>query len=169
MFSKRTDYTFTMEHFAQCLSDTYQWLAATSTSKCSPFLHSLVLNSGLILKAPQNPVITARSELRKVLFFAPSVCFLFVYEISWEPWNGFAPNSHGRRVWPLARNSLKVKVKGHRSRPPGTKNDIFRPFSATCVRFIFGKTSLASSFHMLLTTPTCSPSPLSYLHLNGAL
>jgi len=27
-------------------------------------------------------IITARSELRKVLFLAPSVCFVFVYEIS---------------------------------------------------------------------------------------
>jgi len=45
---------------------------------------------------------------------APSVCefFLFVYEISQEPLNGFAPNSHGRRVWSLAGTSLKVRVKG---------------------------------------------------------
>jgi len=60
-------------------------------------------------------VITARSELRKVLFLAlarQSVSFLFVYEISREPLNGFAPNSHGRRVWSLAWTSLKVKVKG---------------------------------------------------------
>jgi len=38
--------------------------------------------------------------------------FLFVYEISQEPLDGFAPNSHGRRVWFLAWTSLKVKVKG---------------------------------------------------------
>jgi len=63
---------------------------------------------GLILK-----LITARSEQRQVLFSAPSVCgFLFVYEISREPLNGFAPNSHGRRKFGfLARTSLKVKVK----------------------------------------------------------
>jgi len=30
-------------------------------------------------------------------FGAVSLCFLFVYEISLEPLNGFAPNSHGRR------------------------------------------------------------------------
>ena len=61
---------------------------------------------------------------------APSVSdvFVFVYEISREPLNRFAPNSHGRRVWPLARTSLKVKVKGKRSRSLGTKNGIFRPF-----------------------------------------
>ena len=61
-------------------------------------------------------VITARSELRSVVFGA--VCdFLFVY----EPLNGFAPNSHGRRVWSLARKSLNVRVKGQRLRSPGIK------------------------------------------------
>jgi len=39
-----------------------------------------------------------------------------------EPLNGFAQNSYGRRVWSLARTSLKVKVKGQE-----TKNVIFRP------------------------------------------
>ena len=47
----------------------------------------------------------------------------------------------------LARTSLKVKVKGQRSRSPGTKNYIFGP-SVACVQFMFGKTSLASSFCM---------------------
>jgi len=43
----------------------------------------------------------------------PSVCaFLFVYEISREPLNRFAPNSHGRRLWFLAWMTLKVNVKG---------------------------------------------------------
>jgi len=54
-------------------------------------------------------LIIARGELRKVLFLALSVTFLFVYKISCEPLNGFAPNSHGRRVWFLARTSLNVK------------------------------------------------------------
>jgi len=62
-------------------------------------------------------IITARSELWKVLFLAPSVCgfFLFVYEISREPLNGFAPNSPGRRVWSFARTNFNVsrsKIKG---------------------------------------------------------
>ena len=57
-------------------------------------------------------IITARSELRKVLFLALSFTFLFMYEISLEPLNRFTPNSHGRRVWSLARASLNVKVKG---------------------------------------------------------
>ena len=33
-------------------------------------------------------------------------------QISHESLNGFAPNSHGRRVWSLTRTSLNVKVKG---------------------------------------------------------
>ena len=36
------------------------------------------------------------------------VTVLFVYEISREPLNGFAPNSQGKRVWSLAGTSLKV-------------------------------------------------------------
>jgi len=71
--------------------------------------------------------ITTRSELQKVLFLAPSVCgFSFVYEISPEPLNGFAPNSHGRRVWSHAWTSLKVKVKGQGHQEQ--KNCIFLPF-----------------------------------------
>ena len=46
--------------------------------------------------------------------FCFSVCvFVCVCEISREPLNGFAPNSHGRGVWSLVRTSLKVKVKCH--------------------------------------------------------
>jgi len=70
---------------------------------------------------------TARSELRMVLVLALSVTFFFVYKISREPLNEFAPNSHGIHVWFLARTSLKLKVKSQRSRSPGTKNGIFRP------------------------------------------
>ena len=35
---------------------------------------------------------------------------------------------HTERVWSLAQTSLKVKVKGQRSRSPKTKNGILRPF-----------------------------------------
>ena len=55
-------------------------------------------------------VVTARSELRKVLFLGPSVCGFF-FEIYPEPLNGSVPNSHGRRVWSLAPTSFKVKSK----------------------------------------------------------
>jgi len=87
-------------------------------------------------------VFTTRSELRKVPFLALSVTFLFVHEISREPRNGFAPNSQGRRVWSLARTSLNVKVKGQGHQGQG---GIFRP----CVRFMFGKTSSATSFSII--------------------
>ena len=83
-----------------------------------------------------------------ILFIALYVTFLFVPQISREPLNGFAPNSHGRCVWSLARTSLDVKVKGQRSRSPETKRH-FSALSVACVRFTFGKTSLAGSlFHI---------------------
>jgi len=56
-------------------------------------------------------IFTAHSELRNVLFFLRRQSVFFVYEISLEPLSGFAPNSHRRRVWSLARTSLKFKVK----------------------------------------------------------
>ena len=42
-----------------------------------------------------------------------------------EPLNGFALNSHGRRVWSLARTSFKVKVIRQTSRSPGTRKAAF--------------------------------------------
>ena len=77
-------------------------------------------------------IFTVRSELRTVLFLALSVTFLFVYEISREPLNGFAPNSQGRRIWSLAWMSLNVKVKVQRSRSPGIKT-AFSALSVACV------------------------------------
>jgi len=78
------------------------------------------------------------SEVRKVLCLAPSICvFLFVYEISREPLNGFAPNSHGKRVGSLARTSLKFKVKGQRFRSRGTKTAFFGPFSGLCAVYVW--------------------------------
>ena len=75
-------------------------------------------------------VITARSELGKVLFLALSVAFLFVYEISPEPLNAFAPNSQGRHVLSLALANLNVKVKGqgHQEQKPV----FFGPFGGLC-------------------------------------
>jgi len=60
----------------------------------------------------------------------------------WELLNGFAPNSHGRRVWFLARMSLRVQVKGQ-----GHEGEkwYFSAYSAACMRIMFGKTSLAFS------------------------
>jgi len=73
---------------------------------------------------------------------------VFVYEISRETLNGFAPNSLGRRVWFLARTSLNVKIKGQRSRSPGTNNGIFGAFGGLRAAYVkmFSKTSLASSY-----------------------
>ena len=93
------------------------------------------------------------------VFFTLSVTFLFVHEISPEPLNGFAPNSQGRRIWLLARTSLNVKVKGQGHQ--GQKRRFSAPSSA-CVRFMFGKTSVASSFDFVLfkTVVTCAISSL---------
>jgi len=75
------------------------------------------------------------SEMQKVLFLAPSVCgFLFVYEIAWKLLNRFVPNSHRRCVW--------YRHKGQKM--------AFLPLSAACMRFMFGKTSLASSYFLFI-------------------
>jgi len=85
-------------------------------------------------------LVIARSELRKVLFLAPPVC-----EISREPLDGFASDSHGKRVWSLAQMSLKVKVKGQMSRSPVTKMAFVGSFGGLRACSLFCKTSLASS------------------------
>jgi len=59
---------------------------------------------------------------------------LFVYGISQEPLNGFAPNSQGRRVWSLARTSLNVKVKRKVTRD---KNGIFCPFGVLWAVYVW--------------------------------
>ena len=51
--------------------------------------------------------------------------FWFVYEISLEPLNGFAPDSHRRRLGPRAD---EFEGQGQRSRSPGTNNCIIWPF-----------------------------------------
>ena len=60
---------------------------------------------------------------------------LFVYEISPELLNGFAPNSHGRRLVPRSD-----EFEGHQDK----KTAFFGP--SRPVWFMFGITSLASSF-----------------------
>jgi len=80
---------------------------------------------------------------------ALSVTFLFVYEISRERLNGFATNSHRSRVLFLARTNLNVTVKGQDRQ--GQKRN-FSALSATCVRFVFGKTSLACSLSVICLT-----------------
>ena len=86
-------------------------------------------------------------------FWRRQSVFLFVYEISREPQNGFAPNSHRRRACSLIQTSLKVKIKGQRSKVKVTREKaVFSVLSAAWVRFMFGKTFLASSFFSDLCT-----------------
>ena len=64
-------------------------------------------------------------------------CFwrwLFVYETSREPLNGFAPNAQERRVCSLARKSFNVKVKGQRLRSQGAKTGFQRICRETAER-----------------------------------
>ena len=84
-------------------------------------------------------VITARSELRKVLFLPPSVCVFC-----------FCMKCLGNRRMDLGQIHKKdvfVPSLGQvwSSRSPGTKT-AFSALSAAYVRFVFGKTSLASSY-----------------------
>ena len=93
-----------------------------------------------------------------------------MYEISLEPLNGFAPNSHGRRVWSLAWTTLNVKCQGHQGQVSSplkmhcnalAADDVIQqhrePFRRCrwadgsdaqrgCVRFMFGETYLALVF-----------------------
>ena len=86
---------------------------------------------------------------RNAVFGTISLCFFVCVRhlgnlsLSRELLNGFAPNSHGRCVWSLTWTSLKVKVRGQRSRQSGTKKRHFGPFGG--LQFMFGKTSLVSS------------------------
>ena len=77
------------------------------------------------------------------VFGAASLWF-FVYEISLEPPNGFAPNSHGRVFGPSLRQVWRSTVKITKD-----KKRHFSSLSAACVRFMFAQTSLASSFGSL--------------------
>jgi len=80
---------------------------------------------------------------------------LFVREISWETLNQIAPNSQGRRVWSA---TFKVKVKCQRLKEPETKKRHFSAFLAACLRFMFGKTSLALVFSLFLSIASSLPS-----------
>ena len=121
-----------------CFCCLWLWFLFNSyfTSLCFSFL--LLETAGHFLSVFMVAIIVACSQLRKVLFLVPSVCvFCLCVKYLPETLNGFAPNSHGRRVWSLIRIFLKVKVKVQRwrSRSPGTKNGIFRPMHA--LRFVY--------------------------------
>jgi len=78
-------------------------------------------------------VLTACSQLRKVLFLALSVTFLFVHEISPEPLNGFAPNSHGS----LVPHADEFECQGQRSRSPGIKMTFFGPYGGVRAVYVW--------------------------------
>ena len=84
-------------------------------------------------------VITARSELRKVLFLA-HVCDVFV-----RVWNisGTAERICAKFTGKtcFVPRSGEFECQGQRSRSPGTKTGIFRPFRRPMYG-LFGKTSL---------------------------
>ena len=75
------------------------------------------------------PFVTARSELRKVLFLAPSVCFFsFAYEISLEPLN----------VLDQIRTEYEFEGQGQRSRSPEAKKTaFFGPFGGLCAVYVW--------------------------------
>jgi len=77
-----------------------------------------------------NWCFTALSERRKVLLFGAVYDFLCMKYLRELP-NRFAPNWHRRRVWSLARATLKVKVKVTRDKTA------FSALLAAFVRFIF--------------------------------
>jgi len=101
-------------------------------------------------------VITARSELRKVLFLAPSVCFLFVHEMS-RDWTDlrqihtedvFGPTLG--RVW---RSRSKVKDQDHQRQKRHFRR-FWWPACGLCL--VKHLTSLASSFSDLSLQWSCS-------------
>jgi len=88
-------------------------------SVCLPLLSSLALLSPEILFWHRSPGWSRKKGRETVVVW---------YEISRQPLNGFAPNSHRRRVWFVARKIMEVKVKGQESRSLGTKTAFFGPF-----------------------------------------
>ena len=80
---------------------------------CSELLVRLLVTKIYILC--NFAILLLRHETNGVRFCfgAVSLCFLFLHEISRELLSGFVPNSQGRRVWSLARTSLKVKVNNN--------------------------------------------------------
>jgi len=74
-------------------------LKSIAATHCETWLAITVKFARSVFAALPLCRFTARSELRKVLFLALSVTFLFVYEMSREPLNGFAPNSHMEDVF----------------------------------------------------------------------
>jgi len=92
-------------------------------------------------------VFATRSELRNVLFLAPSECgfFVCVWNISGTAEHICAIFTQKTCLVPL---SDEFEGQGHH----GRKTAFFRPFSLACLWFMFGKTSLASSCCFVVRT-----------------
>ena len=94
--------------------------------------------------SPQSLLITTRSELRKVLFLAPSVC---VFGCIWNTL-GTAERIYARftRKIRLVHRLDEFEGQGQRLNAKVTRDNRrhFSTLSAACVLFMFGKTSLAS-------------------------
>jgi len=78
-----------------------------------------------------------------------TVSSLLAYEMSREPLNWFAPNSQGRRAC-LVPRSDDSECQGQGQGHQGQRRH-FSALSAACVRFMFGKTSLAFSCKFCFT------------------
>ena len=81
------------------------------------------------LQLSKQSFITARSELRKVLSLAPSICgfgLCIKYLGTTAEW--ICSKFTRKTCLVSARTSSKVRVKHQRSRSPETKNGIFGPF-----------------------------------------
>ena len=87
-------------------------------------------------------IFTTHSELWKVLSLAPSVCVFFVcvWNISGTA-EQICTKFTRRRVWPLARRSVKVKVTREKQHISA-----LGCYWKVCVRFMLGKAPLASSY-----------------------
>ena len=102
---------------------------------CPENIFNLPISSNL-------PAIHVRSS---VLFLAPSVCgfFVFVWNIS-----GTAEQICTKFTQKTCLVCRLDEFEAQRSRSPGTKKRHFSALTAAWMRFMFGKTSLASSLYL---------------------
>jgi len=129
-----------LEAFCVCRLVAYDLTCVMFMLLMSDFSNTLVLLAFINLNIYYQRFLPRAVNCGRFCFGTVSLWFLLVCEISREPLNRFVPNSHGRHVWSLAWTSLKVKVTSD-------KKWDFSALSAACVWFMFGKTSLASSFN----------------------
>jgi len=126
----------------------WHWMAYSVLMCCQEITHSLtdIIVRGMVEPTYfRNVIITARSELRKVLFFlVPSVCgFVICMKYLRNRWKWI----FAKFTWKtsLVPHSDKVEGQGQRSTSPGTKNSIFWFFQRPACGLCLVRTSLASS------------------------